>query len=247
MTNDGQTQLRRPSHRGSCAPNWPLFQIWANGAMHASRHGAAPSTMVLDHPGWLKSPSGRVRRAFREGEAVWTAICEPVSEGFEPVVEIIRSAGVLGLRLDVDGFDPADLEVPSVFAQPLRARGRVHRVRNPDLWDTRHRRPAPEDSSRRSTKHLPMVVRNVRQPSTDRGRARAAATDRRKNGSVAFHGDSQAQQRPTPLLLGRRSRGVSRAACPLGIAPTRPTRHRATGDPRHRSLDSRPGGRRPHP
>ena len=103
--------------------------------MRATRNGTSSSTLLLDHPGWLRSAEGRVRRAFRLGEVACTVTCEPVSERFAPTVALVRPTDVVALRLDADGVDPTRLDVPAEFAAPLRARGRVHRVCNPDLWD----------------------------------------------------------------------------------------------------------------
>lgn len=93
------------------------------------------STLLRDHPGWLLSPDGQVRRAFYCRGAVWAVICEPRCTRIEPTFEALRLAEDVDVRPVVDCADPARLVVPAYIAEPLRARGPVHRVRNPDLWD----------------------------------------------------------------------------------------------------------------
>lgn len=96
---------------------------------------ALPSRMSLDHPGWRRDGSGCARRGFRSGDALWAVICEPTSVTFAPSIEVVRRSDVAVARPVVDWFDSTTL--PTIFraASSLRDRGRVHRVRNPDLWD----------------------------------------------------------------------------------------------------------------
>src|SRR5262245_43752161 len=103
----------------------------------AQPSGSKPdvSTLLRDHPGWMTSAEGRVRRGLRSGDAVWTVVCEAVSVGFEPTIEIHRRDETVDMRLAIDRADPARLIVPDYVSRPLVARGAVHRVRNPDLWD----------------------------------------------------------------------------------------------------------------
>jgi DNA-3-methyladenine glycosylase II len=92
---------------------------------------------MLDHPGWLLSPDGRVRRAFRDGETLWTVTCDPAGDTSTATVEIhsrtpTDKADILARG---DWFDPATLPDILRTLEPIRDVGRIRRVRNPDLWD----------------------------------------------------------------------------------------------------------------
>lgn len=99
---------------------------------------ASPSRLMLDHPGWLPRIGGGVLRAFRTENATWVTSCDVAGTSFNPTVTTIRGTTpeqALAARCVVDWFDPATL--PDIFQQAaeIRSCGRVHRVRNPDLWD----------------------------------------------------------------------------------------------------------------
>lgn len=103
--------------------------------------------LMLDHPGWLKSPDGRVRRAFRDGDQTWSIVCDPLTGDDSPTsAEVSPSAA--SSKATGDWFDPATLPPPLCDAAPIRTIGRRFRVRNHDLWDAllplmlRHRRRA---------------------------------------------------------------------------------------------------------
>jgi hypothetical protein len=91
--------------------------------------------MLLDHPGWLPSPNGRVRRVFRLGDARWSVGCEPTDITFAPINEVphLSRSGVE--QPVVDWFDPETL--PPFFHRVSDGffSGRIHRFRNTDLWD----------------------------------------------------------------------------------------------------------------
>lgn len=95
----------------------------------------APRSLVpnisLDHPGWLGDAQGRVRRVFRVGSTIWTAICGLDDITFEPANE----HGNTATAPIIDRFDPSSL--PSYFRAtvPFRDNTCVQRVRNPDPWD----------------------------------------------------------------------------------------------------------------
>jgi DNA-3-methyladenine glycosylase II len=99
--------------------------------------GTTTSTLLRDHPGWLSTADGRAWRAFRSGDSIWTASCHTRSADLEPTVEAFRVDEDSDVRLRVDRADPTRLRltVPDYMLRPLLARGPVHRVRNPDLWD----------------------------------------------------------------------------------------------------------------
>ena len=105
---------------------------------------ASASSMLLDHPGWFKDDNGRVRRAFRSGGEIRTAVCDSINIAFDPV----RTTDAM--RSLVDRFDLRML--PEFFrtARPTKEGRCVLRLRNPDLWDAllvpifRQRRRADE-------------------------------------------------------------------------------------------------------
>jgi DNA-3-methyladenine glycosylase II len=92
---------------------------------------------MLDHPGWLLSPDGRVRRAFRDGEAVWTVVCDPAGDTSMATVEIHSrtSTDKADILARGDWFDPASLPDILRTSEPIRDMPRIRRIRNPDLWD----------------------------------------------------------------------------------------------------------------
>jgi hypothetical protein len=111
--------------------------------------------MMLDHPGWLLSPDGRARRAFRDGETVWTVVREPTSDTSTATVEIHSRTPTdkTDILARSDWFDPAILPNVLRISNLIRDMGRIHRVRNPDLWDALlppilHQRRRSEDASR---------------------------------------------------------------------------------------------------
>lgn len=91
-------------------------------------------TVMLDHPSWLRSDDGRVRRVVRSTDAVWSIVCTPQARGAGHAVEVSCVAG--------DGVEPPQIDIvdPSVLVGdpsvcgPLWADGQTGRVRNPDLW-----------------------------------------------------------------------------------------------------------------
>lgn len=95
----------------------------------------SPSHLSLDHPGWFHDDSGRTRRGFRTDDTLWAIICEPTSITFTPPVEVVRRPDAALTPLVVDWFDSTTL--PTIFRAAISVRDwrRVHRVRNPDLWD----------------------------------------------------------------------------------------------------------------
>lgn len=98
----------------------------------------SPSRLMLDHPGWLTRVGGGVLRAFYSEDATWVISCDVVDTSFNPTATTIRGTTpeqTFTARCVVDWFDPASL--PDLFQQTaeIRSCGRVHRARNPDLWD----------------------------------------------------------------------------------------------------------------
>jgi DNA-3-methyladenine glycosylase II len=94
----------------------------------------APSTLALDHPGWLTNQHGHARRTFHSGDAIWALIHKPTDTVFTTTIEIIQPGATNEYPI-ADWFDPTTL--PPVFhnATPLRDGVRLCRVRNPSLWD----------------------------------------------------------------------------------------------------------------
>ena len=61
--------------------------------------------------------------------------CEPTSTEFQPTTTVHLADTPTDIRMIIDRADPTRLQIPDHLAQPLLARGAVHRIRNPDLWD----------------------------------------------------------------------------------------------------------------
>jgi DNA-3-methyladenine glycosylase II len=99
-----------------------------------SRTAISPSTMALDHPGWLADERGRARRVFRVSDTLWAVVCEPVNAGFEPAFEIVRP-GVMTAHPMADWFNPATLPIVFHTAPPVHDGVQLCRIRNPDLWE----------------------------------------------------------------------------------------------------------------
>jgi hypothetical protein len=97
-------------------------------ATHITKPGEA-ITALLDHPGWLRSSDGHTCRAFSRGATVWTVVYRPSESTAATEVHSHTAASM------ADVFDPADLATPLSSLGVLRKMGRVHRLRNPDVWD----------------------------------------------------------------------------------------------------------------
>lgn len=94
-----------------------------------------PSQLMLDHPGWFHSPNGQAHRAFHFNGTVWM-ITLGQNDSSSETVEIVRHGeSSVPMFPIVDTFDPATL--PEPFGPALLASGydKVHRLRNPDVWD----------------------------------------------------------------------------------------------------------------
>ena len=98
---------------------------------------AQTSELMTDHPGWVIWPEeGYAQRAFRSGDTVWMVSCYRAEESFRPAIEVVhQTIPADDDRLVVDTFDVAAL--PPHVRRALLPGGtaRVHRVRNPDVWD----------------------------------------------------------------------------------------------------------------
>ena len=99
---------------------------------------ALTSRLVLDHPGWRVRVDSGVLRAFWSEDAVWVTNCNTVCSTFNSTTVIVHgtdSADAPAASCIVDWFDPASL--PDIFQRTAEVRscGRVHRLRNSDLWD----------------------------------------------------------------------------------------------------------------
>jgi DNA-3-methyladenine glycosylase II len=94
---------------------------------------ASASSMLLDHPGWFKDDSGRVRRAFRSGGETWTAVSDSTNIAFASASDAVRS--ISSMRSLVDSFDLTALPGFFCTAKPIADGRCVQRLRNPDLWD----------------------------------------------------------------------------------------------------------------
>ncbi len=92
--------------------------------------------LMVDHPGWFVTTGGRARRAFQRGGTIWMITTGSDRTTPEVDVEIVRHGTVAANACPiVDTYDPGTL--PLLLRGPLLVTGlgRVHRIRNPDLWD----------------------------------------------------------------------------------------------------------------
>lgn len=93
--------------------------------------------LMMDHPGWvICSDDGGAQRAFRSGDTVWTVDYRRGESTFQPVVEIVHQGQDSGnVRPMIDTFDAGTLPAPIRHALKIDATTRIHRIRNPDVWD----------------------------------------------------------------------------------------------------------------
>jgi DNA-3-methyladenine glycosylase II len=87
--------------------------------------------ITLDHPAWVLDPDGRTAdRVVRLGTSIW--LVQHVDGGG---VSMRCLHGDSCRRPRLDHFDPAKLTGPARLTEPLKAAGKIRRLRNPDLWD----------------------------------------------------------------------------------------------------------------
>jgi 3-methyladenine DNA glycosylase/8-oxoguanine DNA glycosylase len=95
------------------------------------------SQLMVDHPGWfIWTEHGFAQRAFRSGNTVWMISCRRAENSFQPVVEVVHQGTTPTNACPVvDTFDPRSLPPPIRRALLPDGATRIHRIRNPDIWD----------------------------------------------------------------------------------------------------------------